>query len=207
MQDNWRRAESSIRATAWLAGSPQYPRSPRPCGAPPCPSSQCSLHEQPIPQAAPRHAARLLRRARRGGSDRARRLRPAAVHLARARREPGAPRRPGDAQRLPDPADRAPSRPGLPLVPGPRGVPRHPRPDRAGGPGRPARRDRRQGRRSVAGQPGGADAADRRPLAGGGSAVASTRKRSPRTARSRIGATKTASTSSTGPRRRSRTST
>jgi hypothetical protein len=85
--------------------------------------------------------------ARRRRCDPARRLCHPAVHLARAGREPGAPLRSGHARRFAEAADRAQARPRLPVVPGPRGVPRHPRPDRAGGPGRPARRHRRQGRR------------------------------------------------------------
>ena len=121
-----------------------------------------------LPQEPARHRARLFRRARRRRRDPARRVGQAALHLARARREPRAPLRSGDARRLADAADRAPARPRLPVVPGARGLPRHPRPDRAGRPRRPARRHRRAGRRSGPGQSGGADAADRRPLAGGG---------------------------------------
>jgi hypothetical protein len=92
------------------------------------------------------------------------------TYRARAGRTTGAPLRAGHRDRGAQAADRAQARSGLPLVPGARGLPRHPRPDRAGRPGRPARRHRRPGRRSVQGQPGGAGAADRRPLAGRGSA-------------------------------------
>ncbi len=150
-----------------------------------------------------RHRARLLRCARRRRRHRARRLRQAALHLARAGRKPGAPLRPGHADRIAEAADRAPARPGLPVVPGARGLPRHPRPDRAGRPGRPARRHRAAGRRPGARSTRWCRRSWSSTIRWPWNAAASIPTRSTRTAPSRTAATKTASTSSTGPRRRS----
>ncbi|MGY3266873.1 hypothetical protein ACVWZN_002946 [Lysobacter sp. HA35] len=126
----------------------------------------CLRHDEyRLPQAPSRHAAALVRRPRGGRRDQARRLGDAAVHVARACREHRAPRRSVDAVGVSRAVHRTASRPRLPVVPGARGLPRHPRPDRAGRPRWFARCDRRTRWRPGADQSGGADAADRRPLA------------------------------------------
>ena len=150
------------------------------------------------PQAAPRHQIDWYFDApRRGRCVEGRRVgRPAGVparvhaeNIVRATRRCAMP---------PRAIDRTP-RPSTSVVPGARGLPRHPRPDRWSTWPACATPSPRKGGDPAQGEPGGAGAADRGPLAGGGMRRRRSRRVRRGTARSRIAATRTASTSSSGP--------